>query len=123
MFKAVDPSKYLDFAREISIRTETEAKRTAADRAYYAAFLFSRDQLAIKGYITPYYHERDKQYVSETLKGLRTSIGMDEFRLREHRTKVTYHTSNVGYPSLEWMINTAQKIIDYIKTLPSKSKS
>ena len=123
MFKAIDPLKYLDFAREIATRTEVEARRSAADRAYYAAFLFSRDQLAIKGYITPHYHEEDKKYISETLKRLRTSIGNDEFRLREHRTKVTYHTWDVGYPSLDWMINTAQEIIDYVKALPLKSES
>lgn len=117
-FPAVDPLKYLEFSCEISSRTEPEVRRTAGDRAYYAAFLFARDQLATKGYITPHYHEGDKKYVTEELKRLKYSIGSQEFRLQEHRTKVTYRTRSVGYPSLEWMIDTAQKIINYVKALP-----
>ena len=117
-FPAIDPFKYLEFACEISSRTETEVRRTAGDRAYYAAFLFARDQLAAKRYITPYNNERDKKYVTEELKRLKFSIGSQEFRLQEHRTKVTYHTCQVGYPSLNWMIDTAQKIINYVKALP-----
>jgi len=117
-FPAVDPFKYLEFACEISSRTETEVRRTAGDRAYYAAFLFARDQLKEKGYMTPYNHEGDKKQVTEVLKRLKLSVGMDEFRLQEHRTRVTYHTWRVEYPSLEWMIDTAQKIINYVKALP-----
>lgn len=123
MFPAVDPIKYLEFAREISSRHETEVKRTAADRAYYAAFLFSRDQLASKGYITPYYREEDKHYVSRELKRLRFSIGNSENLLRTRRTIITYDTRDVSHPSLNWMLDTAQKIIDYVKVLPTNSTS
>ena len=123
MFPAVEPCKYLEFAREISSRPETEAKRTAADRAYYAAFLFSRDQLASKGYITPYYWEEDNRYVSQELKRLKFSIGNSENLLRTRRTEITYDTRDINAPSLEWMLDTAQKIIDYVKVLPSRSAS
>ena len=123
MFLAVDPVKYLEFACEISSRPETEAKRTAADRAYYAAFLFSRDQLASKGYITPYYKEEDKRYVSQELKRLEFSIGNSENLLRRRRTTITYDTRDVEGPSLDWMLQTAEKIIDYVKALPDSSVS
>ena len=123
MFPAVDPVKYLEFAHEISSRPETEAKRTAADRAYYAAFLFSRDQLASKGYITPYYKEEDKRYVSQELKRLKFSIGNSENLLRRRRTTITYDTRDVEGPSLNWMLQTAEKIIDYVKALPDSSVS
>lgn len=117
-FPAVDPLKYLDLARDMSTKPGSEARRTAGDRAYYAAFLFSRDQLASKGYIIPVYREQDKHDVPSKLKELKYGIGNSVLLLRTHRTKVTYHTWSVGYPSLEWMIDTAQKIIDYVRTLP-----
>jgi len=123
MFLAVNPVKYLEFAYEISSRPETEAKRTAADRAYYAAFLFSRDQLASKGYITPYYKEEDKRYVSQELKRLKFSIGNSENLLRRRRTTITYDTRDGEGPSLDWMLQTAEKIIDYVKALPDSSVS
>ena len=123
MFPAVKADKYLEFAKEISSRQETEVKRTAADRAYYAAFLFSRDQLASKGYVTPYYREEDKRYVSRELKRLKFSIGNSENLLRTRRTEITYDTRDIRTPSLDWMIDTAQKIIDYVEALPSKQQS
>jgi len=116
-FTAVDPLKYLDLARELSTKTESEVRRTAADRAYYAAFLFSRDQLALKDYIVPFYREQDKYDVSRKLKELKYGIGNSEHLLRTRRTKITYDTRDVGSPSLDWMIDTAQKIINYVKAL------
>jgi hypothetical protein len=117
-FPTVDPLKYLEFAREVSSRTETEARRTAGDRAYYAAFLFARDQLALKRYIEPLYREQDKHDVSRKLKELKFGIGNSVHLLRQRRTRVTYDTREVVSSSLGWMIDTAQKIIDYVKSLP-----
>ena len=119
MFPAIDPSKYLDFAQEIASRSEPEVIRTVADRAYYSAFLFCRDQLAEKGYITPYYNTEDHRYVPAKLKELLGSFGNDENRLRTHRNRVTYDTREVtDSPSIDWMIETARKIIERVKTLP-----
>ncbi len=70
-FPAVDPLKYLDLAKDMSSKPESEVRRTAGDRAYYAAFLFTRDQLASKGYIVPFNWERDKHDVSRILKKFR----------------------------------------------------
>ncbi|MBI2909690.1 MAG: hypothetical protein HYX92_18780 [Chloroflexi bacterium] len=120
-FSALDPAAYLDLANELASRPEAEAKRTAADRAYYAAFLFSRDQLAAKGYLVPYYSLEDHRYVAECLRELLGAVGNDENRLRQRRNTVTYDTRDLSSPSLQWMINTAQKITELVKELPSRA--
>ena len=120
-FSALDPIKYLDLANELALRSEAEAIRTAADRSYYATFLFCRDQLATKGYLTPSYSTDDHQDVSEVLKQVLKSRGNQEFRLRQQRNRVTYDTREVDYPSCQWMINTATEIIKLVEALPIKS--
>ncbi|MDO8636188.1 MAG: hypothetical protein Q7R34_08095 [Dehalococcoidia bacterium] len=99
-------------------------RRTAADRAYYAAFLFSRDTLFAKGYITPYYGSEDHEYVARELKSKRIlgMAGSDENRLRVARNKVTYDTREVGSPSLEWFVRTSEEIIAKVKALPRVSE-
>lgn len=120
-FSALDPIKYLDLANELALRSEAEAIRTAADRSYYATFLFCRDQLATKGYLIPSYAIEDHQDVSEVLKQVLKSRGNDEFRLRNQRNRVTYDTREVDYPSCQWMINTATTIIKLVEALPIKT--
>jgi len=119
VFSALDPCKYLDFAKEIASRPETQARRTAADRAYYAAFLFSRDQLEMKGYMTRYGYAEDHRYVTQKLRELLGFLGNEEFRMRTHRNNVTYETGDVGPPPLAWMLDTAEKIIESVKKLPA----
>ena len=120
-FSALDPIKYLDLANELALRSEAEAMRTAADRSYYATFLFCRNQLAMKGYLIPSYSTEDHQDVSKVLKQVLKSRGNDEFRLRNQRNRVTYDTREVDYPSLQWMIDTATTIIKLVEALPIKS--
>lgn len=102
------------------------AKRTAGDRAYYAAFLVSRNLLKEKGYATPYGTTEDYKYITETLKrsGVLGSFGNEEFRLRNTRNVVTYDTDNITSQQnarpLDWMITTSEKIINQIKQLPPK---
>ena len=121
MFEKVAPVKYLEFARNLASKPEPEAQRTAADRAYYATFLHSRDTLAAKGYITPYDGLEDHRLVAETLKKRVFSLGNDQELLRKHRNKITYDTRKVEYPSLQFMIETADKIIKRVADLPQKS--
>lgn len=104
------------------------AIRTAADRAYYAAFLTSRDLLSDKGYLIPEYGLSDHQDVIETLKKKEVlgSFGNEEFRLRDARNKITYDTRDLkwgdkGVCSIDWMLDTAKKIIDRVNALPPKS--
>lgn len=128
LYESVDPEKYLELAEELSLRSQAVAKRTAADRAYYAAFLTSRDLLAEKGYITPYYNSDDHRYVEETLKhkDILGSLGNDENRLRRARNLVTYDTRDIATSTqqyartLNWVLDTARTIIDGVKQLPPR---
>jgi len=123
VFPAIDPVAYIGLADELATKTELPAKRTAADRAYFAAFLASRDQLAAKGYIVPHYSQDDRKYVAENLRLLLGAFGNEENRLRTARNRVTYDTRDLTYrqgqPSLDWMINTAKEIIERLKKLPT----
>jgi len=125
LYKPLNPKKYLELATELSLKTEAAAKRAAADRAYYTAFLSSRDLLAAKGYIVPYYNLDDHKYVAENLKDKNVlgSLGNDENRLRLARNLITYDTRDISSAkqhacSLDWMLKTARKIIEKVEALP-----
>ncbi len=125
LFPAIDPVAYIGLVDELASKAELPAKRTAADRAYFAAFLTSRDQLTAKGYIMPLYNADDHKYVAENLKILLGAFGNEENRLRTARNRVTYDTRDLTYsqgqPSLKWMVDTAKEIIERIKKLPTCS--
>lgn len=125
LFKELNPVTYIALADELASKPESAARRTAADRAYFAAFLTSREQLMSKGYITPYYSSDDHKYVAENLKILLGSFGNEENRLRTARNQVTYDTrelyENQGQPSLKWMVDTAKEIIERVNKLPNYS--
>ena len=125
VFPALDPLTYIGLADELASKPELSAKRTAADRAYFAAFLTSRNQLAAKGYIIPYYSSGDHRYVAENLKSLLGAFGNEENRLRTARNRVTYDTRDLTYrqgqPPLNWMVDTAKQIIERVKKLPTYS--
>ncbi|GAH34717.1 unnamed protein product [marine sediment metagenome] len=127
VFPAFDPADYIELADELASRPEQATKRTAADRAYYAAFLISREQLTAKGYIIPHYGSQDHEDVTETLKrkDLLGTYGNQEFRLRKARNRVTYDIRDLTYsqeqPSLKWMIATAKEIINRVLKIPAYS--
>jgi len=129
LYKSVDPETYLELAKELSLKSQVAAKRTAADRAYYAVFLASRNLLAEKGYITPYYNSDDHKYVEETLKrkDILGALGNDENRLRRARNLVTYDTRDIETKTqqyarpLNWMLNTAEAVIKKVQELPQRS--
>ena len=122
MFSHLDPSEYLTLASELASESGEAAKRTAVDRAYYAAFLTSRDILAAKNLITPYYNADDHKYVATSLKRYLGTFGNEENRLRLARNLSTYDTRSLdighGARPVEWMIDTASTIIDKVKALP-----
>ena len=121
IYPSIDARKYLGLAARLALTKSSLSLRTAANSAYYSAFLFSRDQLAQKGYITPYYNSSDHDYVARELKVQLGAIGNDENRLRTARNKVVYDTRNLTSSQvqrLEWIIPTAAKIIKLVGSLP-----
>lgn len=120
-FDRIDPRTYLDLSRTLAGDGSPASQRSAGDRAYYAAFLTTRDVLAEKGYITPHLGLEDHRYVQEQLKRVVGAIGNDEQRLRTARNKVTYDTGTVSPGSLNWMISTAENIIRLVDGLPRSS--
>ena len=126
-YPALDPAGYLDLAKKLMLEPEEAARRTAADRAYYAAFLTSLNELEEKGYLTPYRDERDHRYVSETLKrrDVLGTRGNDEFLLRLSRNRVTYDTRGLAIgravKRLQWMLDTAEDIIQAVRRLPPRT--
>jgi len=125
LYEALNPKTYLELATELSLKTQAAAKRTAADRAYYAAFLSSRDLLATKGYIMPYYDAKDHEDVAEKLKDRNVlgAFGNEENRLRRARNLITYDTRDISSAkqhacSLKWMLETARTIIERVEALP-----
>jgi len=128
IYPAIDPRKYLGLAVRLALTQDSLSLRTAANSAYYSAFLFSRDKLAQKDYITPYYNYEDHKYVSTALKTLLGAIGNDEYRLRMARNKAVYDTRDLTIEQthvrrLDWIIPTAAKIIKLVGSLPIRSKS
>lgn len=127
LYPMVEPTTYLELADELSSRIESASRRTAADRAYYAAFLTCRDRLALKNYFTPYYDSRDHDYVQRTLRepNVLGTYGNQENRLRRARNCTTYKTCDLNpgqtdVRSLDWMIRTAKEIIKRVDALPTR---
>lgn len=130
LYPKIDPKEYLKLAEELSCKVETAATRTAADRAYYAAFLTSRDILTEKGYLVPSYWIDDHENVCNVLnsKDVLGNYGKQQIRLRLARNLVNYNNQDLylGQPydckRLTWMLNTSKEIIRRVETLPDKLK-
>lgn len=118
----------MELAKQLAINADDSSKRTAADRAYYAAFLTCRDVLASKGYLVPQYNLDDHKSVPQTLKSIEAlgSRGNDEERLRSARNRINYDTRELrdqpqsAVCSINWMITTAQDIINGVQALPKR---
>ena len=117
---AVNPEEYLNLSRELMKRSSSESLRTAGDRAYYAAFLFCRDELTRKGYISPSYTTEDHEYVARSLTRLIGSASTMEYWLRQRRNRLTYNTNALAGVSISLLADTAQDIIERVKALPPK---
>jgi len=118
----VNPRSYLELATELAGRRESHSIRTAGGRAYYAAFLASRDTLAAKGYTLRYAGASAHAGVTQALGTiLDEGVGNEENRLRRARNQLTYDTDQVVWPpgqSVQWMIDTAREIIEAVTALP-----
>jgi len=120
-FPAVNPEEYLNLSREFMKSASSEYLRTAGDRAYYAAFLFCRDELTRKGYISPSYTTDDHEYVARSLSRLIGSMSSMEYWLRRRRNRLTYDTNALAGISISLMLKTAEEIIERVKVLPKLS--
>ena len=128
LYPALDPTEYLKIADEFTSRSESSAIRTAADRAYYAAFLTCRDCLTEKNYFTPTYSSDDHLNLTNALKRREVlgTFGNEELRLRRARNCVNYMTGDINSDTrdarpLQWMITTAREIISRVEALPHRS--
>ena len=127
-YPALNPTEYLKIADELTSRPESSALRTAADRAYYAAFLTCRDLLAEKDYFTPRYSSDDHTDLTSALKrkDVLGTYGNQEFRLRRARNCINYLTCDISSSTidarpLDWMLKTAREIISKVEALPQRS--
>jgi uncharacterized protein (UPF0332 family) len=125
LYEKFDPVSYLEIALGLPTDASVALIRTAADRAYYAAFLTCRDLLKAKNYISPQYNRYDHETVAETLKrpDVLGNIGNNENRLRRSRNCITYDTrilqiTHNDARSLAWMIATARDLIERVQKLP-----
>ncbi len=112
------PESYLIVAKELARNQAPEFLRSAGDRAYYAAFLFCRDELTRKGYITPYYDYRDHNYVLGKPDDLLGHRNNDLYLIHVRRNQLTYQTVSLMNMPVPWMIENSEKTINRVKDLP-----
>ncbi len=74
-FSPINPATLPDLAVELARRQTPAALRSAADRASYAAFLTTRNQLAGKNYALIYRGRNAHQEVSDALSFVRADVG------------------------------------------------
>ncbi len=123
----LDPLDLLSLARQLISRPDSASIRTGCDRAYYAAFLYARNEMEAKGYFNPFADARDHRYVPENLKRQPGGLGAGNElnRLRRYRNHYTYFTGGLqisfqagGAPAPSWMLSTAQRVIQFVQSLP-----
>ena len=123
-FEALDPADLLTVARSLQGNADPASKRSAGDRAYYAAFLISRVELANRGLLIPTGRPDDHRLVMTVLRGsLGNNMGNRMEQLRRARNMVTYdmrqlRVSDRDVRPLAWMIQTAEDLIKRVRALP-----
>jgi uncharacterized protein (UPF0332 family) len=120
-FEAIDPSSYLALAIDLA-ETQTEAaRRSAVDRAYYAAFLTVRDTLVEKGYAS--FPARSQAHVqaAEALNQIIRAPAQELAILRRARNRLTYQPGRQTLPrgqSIAELLDSARAVIDEVRSLP-----
>lgn len=95
-FRAIDPANYLELARSLLKQQDSCSQRLAIDRAYYAAFLKTRDELEAKNYIVAKHSPEDHAMMPEYLKTfVRFAIGNNLLKLRRVRNTVSYENRDL----------------------------
>ena len=123
-FGAVEPSDYLELANEWAQSDNPAVLRTAVDRAYYAAFLTVRDQLAAKGYGEFAASSRAHGQVGDALSEVRSQHGEMLRILRRARNRLTYETDATRLPrrqTRQELLDSSRAIIAAVEALPEFS--
>ena len=120
-FDAITPSEYLALATELAASSSAAYCRSAIDRAYYAAFLATRDGLISKGYISATQGSRVHRQVAEALLHITRDAGEMLVDLRYARNRLTYETGLLTLPrrqSLQSLLESARAVIETVQALP-----
>ena len=120
-FRPVEPDVYLQLAIEWAQSDNEAILRTAVDRAYYAAFLATRDQLEAKGYGSFAASSRAHGQVRAALWSVRSRLGRRLSALRRARNRLTYETGPTELPdglTIQEPLDSARRIIAAVEALP-----
>ena len=120
-FRPVEPDAYLQLAIEWAQSDDEATLRTAVDRAYYAAFLSARDELAAKGYASFAASSQAHGQVRAALSSVRRRLGRRLSALRRARNRLTYETGPTELPdglTLQELLASARQIIAAVEALP-----
>ena len=119
--EAIAAAEYLGLADEWVLAGGSVLLRTAVDRAYYAAFLTARDQLAAKGYSDFDASSRTHGQVRSALLSLEPELGDALDVLRRARNRLTYETGAAELPedyTIQRLLDAARAIIAAVEALP-----
>ena len=124
-FEPIKPQAYLDLAIRLSGSSDEASRRSALDRAYYAAFLIARSELNNKGYITAIQRSETHGQVIVALTKAARNPGRRLELLRRARNRLTYQTRRASLPeglSLDMMLESARAVIEAVQALPQNSR-
>lgn len=122
----LDPIDLLVLAQELNSRDDSPSIRSACDRAYYAAYLYTRNELTSLGRVELDGRSGDHGKVISSLKaqpdGLRH--GNDLSILRRTRNSYTYDTGSLTLATTggsarptSWVLSRAQAVINFVQQL------
>ncbi|MBI3089203.1 MAG: hypothetical protein HYY96_00930 [Candidatus Tectomicrobia bacterium] len=117
-----DWGSYLIFAKELVERRDEAAQRSAASRAYYAAFCKARNRLRQKGVI----HKEDRIGHTRLWRIYRADpefatrrIGLNGDHMHEIRKEVDYEDTVVDLPyKVKLEIQMAEELLEQLLSLP-----
>lgn len=108
---------YLSLAQGLLNDSSEAAQRSAASRAYYAAYHAAREYLVAKGAVVP--KASTHHAVWTQIKALDAQLGRTGLRLRDNRNRADYRDS-VTNPSTLASVTVAesQRVVSEIRNLP-----
>ena len=89
-FEPIEPQAYLDLPIRLSRSSDEASRRSALDRAYYAAFLIARNELNDKGYIVAIQRSETHSQIIIALTKAARNPGRRLELLRRARNRLTY---------------------------------